>query len=135
MKKVLIVLAVVAFASLSNAASYRQKVAWLDNNNQDSTSITLQARIKECIMENCSRVQHGEKVRADFTNNVQFTEAQLQEFAARGTVGLMYERMKPHFAESNQVSSSNLNVTDAQLDAIFFATAWAVIRLIGTGVL
>ena len=121
--------------SVSFGASYRQHVAWIKYNNNDSTAVTIQERIDQSIKENCAKLLDGTLAKSALTNYSQFTDNQMIEFAMRAVVGSMYDRLIAHYAKQAQLDANGLNITDTQLDNTFKAVVWSVIKLIGTGVL
>lgn len=132
MKKLLLIAIVMLSVFAANAASYRVNICGM-RGTTDTTVITLEQRLDQCIKVNCFKILRGHITKASIDQNAQFTDQILKEFALRGVRGNMLQLLAPGFQKATDVDGHENTVTDAQLDAAFLYLVWPIAVLIGNG--
>jgi hypothetical protein len=135
MKK-LLVLSVLCIVTISSAMSLRQTACWLNGLNPtttDTNTITPQQRVEALNITICSEISRNITVKTDFTNNTQFTDAQLASFTERGLNRSMTQPVLSQMVASSNVQANGISVTDSQLRTSFLNVMFGLIKMIGTG--
>ena len=138
MKKVMLIVVMMLSMFVVSEASYRTATVIKNNaayNPSDTNAITLFQRIDACIQTNCGRILNGTITKAQLVNCSGFTDNVIREFALRGKRGSLTQLLWWDFVADPGIGTTNVNVSDATLDAVFLYVVWPTASLIGTGVL
>jgi hypothetical protein len=137
MKKILVIGMTLATVFCANALTFRQSAAYYKglNTTTDTLTITPQERIMAMHMVLCARAARGTSgnSKADYTNNVQFTDAQFVEWYTRGMNSGMQGYVMSQMLGSSNVDTYGVAATDAQLETSYKNVMFGVIKIIGTG--